>query len=147
MIEILRRFLAIVLCGLLIELPLQAELRPAPKLPPAVQEAFEEALATHYWDLFDEAAGYELRSSQIERMRAYLDEAEKGCVKRFKQRAKTLGEQRSAAQHELRKRTGDATEEQRHEMHCRVQNLSVLEEQASIFAKHAVPLAYDHYQA
>ena len=143
----MRRFVSCLLALTVSVLPAFPQSRPRAKLSPPVFEAFQEALALPYLELFDEAAGYEFNSVQIQRMRDYFDEAEGGCVRRFHKLSKSLSGERRKAQGELRRRTGSLTEQERHDLHCRIQNRRIEEEQRLMFARHSVPLAYEHYYA
>ena len=124
-----------------------AEQRPVSGLSPVVHDALEEALHRPYLELFEEAAAYEFSPTQIAKMRESLEKAEKACAKRLSSRVKSIREERTDAQSDLRKRSAKLSDEERHDLHCRVQNRRIEEDQMRMFVKHSVPLAYDHYDA
>lgn len=139
------RRLATLLGALLLAHHVQAQQAPpAPRLNPEVWDAFQEALELPYVELFEQAPGFEFSPTQIRTMREYLDTAEKACVDGMKDRAKRLEKELDRARRELRRRTGTIGEAERHELHCTIQNRRIERDQAALFAKHSVPLAYDH---
>lgn len=111
------------------------------------EQALDEALALHYAELFERAAEYEFSPSQIDRRRQTLKGDEKYCVDGYKDSAKALSKELKNARSDLRSRSDKLNEEQRHELHCRIQILEVEHNQAKMFEGNVVPLAYDNLQA
>lgn len=111
------------------------------------EQALDEALALHYADLFERAADYEFTPAQIDRRRQKLKNDEDYCVKGYKASAKTLNGELKDARSDLRSRSDKLKDEQRHELHCRIQSLETEHSQANMFADNVVPLAYDNLQA
>jgi hypothetical protein len=143
-----RKSWCLVLAGLLTALPaLPQRAPPRPRLDPATWDAFQEALDLLYLELFDQASDFEFSSTQIKPMREYLDTLEDACTDGMKDRAKKLRKELDRARNELRRRMEKLNEAERHELHCTVQNRHIEQEQAALFAKHSVPLAYDHKKA
>ena len=123
-----------------------AQQRPKVDLPPPVFSALQEALNVSYLELFDEAAGLEFSPTQIQRMREYVKRSEDSCVKGFKGQSKLLDKELYNARAALRK-SGKLSEQERHDLHCTIQNCRIEQEQAEMFARHSVPLAYAHKEA
>ncbi len=142
-----RGFVALLLCELLIALPLEAAPRVEADLDAVVFDDLQHALQKPYMELFELAAGLEFSSPQIAKMRRYLEETERQCVKGFKRQAKDLRSKLRDAQQELRKRSDRLNDTQRHELHCRIQNLRIMQAEAAMLAEHAVPVAYANEQA
>jgi hypothetical protein len=120
---------------------------PEADLSPPVLGAFQDALNLPYLELFDEAAGFEFSPTQIQRMRDYLERSEDACVKGFKQQSKSLDKELQERRSELQRKSAKLSEPERHDLHCKIQNRRIEQEQAEMFAKHSVPLAYAHKEA
>lgn len=146
-----RRVLALLVAGLLALQPATAPAAssqsvPAP-LPKEVFQAFQDALAKPYLDLFEQAEKFEFSASQIEAMRKYLDRSRDSCVRLYRQRASQYQKQREKAQAELKRRTASLDDAERRQMHCNIQNARILESQAQMLAEHAIPVAYENRKA
>ena len=111
------------------------------------EQVLDEALALHYADLFEHAVDYEFTPTQIDRRRQKLKSDEDYCVKGYEASAKTLSKELKDARSSLRSRSDKLSDEQRHELHCRIQSLEVEHNQAKMFEDNVVPLAYDNLQA
>lgn len=145
-----QRVFALLLATLLVTPPGVSQQAPRrPHLAPEVWDAFEEALELSYVEVFDQATEFEFSASQIQAMRGYFDAAEDACVDGFKDKAKGLSKDFDKARRQLRRKTnaGTVSESERHDLHCTIQNRRIEQEQAALFAKHSVPLAYQHKAA
>ncbi len=142
-----RVFLALLLCELLVGLPLPAAPPLKEELSPPVYEALQEALEKSYDDLFEEAPGLEFNDVQIRLMREYLKDGEKQCCQQFKTLAKSYRSETQRAQDELSRERERLTDTERHDLHCRIQNLRALQSQAEMLSSQAVPIAYSNKQA
>lgn len=145
-----KTFLAFLLAELLILQPpvlLAQSPKPPAGLDPRVFQDLRQALSKSYLELFEEAPRLEFSKTQIERMRSYLKDARERCVDRFKQRREQYERDLQRTQEELRRRTARLTESERHELHCRIQNLRAMRAQAEVMEKHAVPTAYENLLA
>lgn len=145
---VFRRFLALLLTELLLFAPLGAAAqRQRPPSPPEPKEVFEPLRATlekPYMELFDEAPKLEYNAAQIERMRKYLGEARQYCVREFRARRSNYQKDRERLQADLKRRTASLGDQERRDLHCRIQNLRILESQAQMLAEHAIPVAYEN---
>ncbi len=146
-----RRVLAVLLAELLALGPLPAAAQsgkpPAPPLPKEIFQSMQEALQRPYLDLFEEAARLEYSPVQIEAMRKYLDQARAFCVRQYRQRASAYQKERERAQADLKRRTAGLEDAERRRIHCRIQNLRILESQTQMLAEHAIPTAYENKKA
>lgn len=112
----------------------------AQRLPASVAIPLDQDLRGSYLTLFETAARLEYSPAQIEAMRALLKQAEDSCVGRFEEAAKRHRHDAEEAQAQLRK--AGITEEQRHDLHCRIQTARSSESQSRVIAQHAIPVAY-----
>ncbi|MEZ5361872.1 MAG: M48 family metalloprotease [Bryobacterales bacterium] len=143
-----RRICSLILTVVLTAPPTAAaQQAPQADLQPAVFSAFQNALNLSYLELFDDAAGLEFSPTQIRRMREYVKRAKDACAKGFKEQSKSLDKVLAEARSELRRESGKLSEQQRHDLHCTIQNHRIEQEQAQMFARHSVPLAYAHKEA
>ncbi|MGC8794024.1 MAG: M48 family metalloprotease, partial [Bryobacteraceae bacterium] len=149
--SLIRSFLALLLAELLALSPgvVAAQVRkaPAPPQPREVFEPLQKELQKSYLELFDEAPKLEYSAAQIERMRKYLDEAREFCTREFRTRLSNYQKQRQQLQADLKRRTASLEDPERRELHCKIQNLRILESQAQMLAEHAIPVAYENKKA
>lgn len=120
---------------------------PEPPFGANVFNPMNEALEMPYADIFEEAHRLEFSGPQVDAMDEYLDDAKDYCVEKFEDRADLLESSIDDAQDELKDRRDTIAETERHDLHCRIQNLRILESQASMLAESAVPTAFDNKQA
>lgn len=146
----LRSSLALLLCELLILLPL-APARSRSSTPPTDSAAAAQSLHSYllksYLELFELAPHVEFSSAEIENERKALEGGKDHCVKQFKERTKQYDDEMGQAQKDLKRQSASLSNEQRHEMHCRIQNLRELKGQAALLAEHGVPVAYNNMKA
>jgi Zn-dependent protease with chaperone function len=100
-----------------------------------------------YAELFDLAPTLEFRTAEIAAQRKALDKGKDFCVARFKDHAKQYGKQVDAAQKDLKKKSAGLSEDQRNQLHCKIQNLELLRSEAQALSGHAIPTAYDNLNA
>lgn len=117
------------------------EVRP----PSAVFEPLQEELKKSYQTLFETAARLEYSDSQIAKMQEYLKQAEDYCVGRFEGVSSEYGRRIDEAQKALKK--SNVTAEERHKLHCTIQDARALKSQSDVISQHAIPVAYDNKQA
>src|SRR5579884_2625706 len=111
----------------------------------AVFQPLQEDLKKSYVTLFETASTLEYSDAQIATMKQYLDQAQDYCTGRFKSVA-TEYERRVDADQAALKKTS-ITEDQRHNLHCRIQEGRILRSQADVISQQAIPVAYDNKQA
>jgi Zn-dependent protease with chaperone function len=115
----------------------------APVTP--VFQPLQEELKKSYLTLFETASKLEYRESQIAQMREFLKQAQDYCVGRFEESSKGYQRQLDEAQKGLKK--SKVTDEERHNLHCTIQDVRALKGQAEVISRHAIPVAYDNKQA
>ena len=104
-------------------------------------------LQRSYMELFALAPTLELSSADVESQRHAFADGEKMCVSRFKEHSKQYQTEIRAAQNELKKKNATITDEQRAGLHCKIQNLELLDSEAKVLANTAIPTAYDNLNA
>ncbi|HET8923565.1 MAG TPA: M48 family metalloprotease [Candidatus Acidoferrum sp.] len=123
---------------------------PAPLsagLPPKELTPLRGLLQKPYAELFDLAPKLEFSTTEIAAQRKALDKGKDFRVARFKDHAKQYGRQVDAAQKDLKKKTAGLSEDQRNQLHCKIQNLELLRSEAQALSGHAIPTAYDNLNA
>lgn len=105
----------------------------------------QEDLRKSYVTLFETAATLEYSAAQIATMQEYLKQAEDYCTGRFESIGGEYQRRVNADQGALKK--SKITDEERHNLHCRIQETRALKSQADVIAQHAIPVAYDNKQA
>lgn len=139
---------AILLCELLVAGPPLLARGPErliesrqPDLSPLRQD-----LKKSYLELFSLSPKLHFTDAEIEDARKQLKDAEQQCVDRVKEQEKDYDSQLQLLQDEV-KSTKDLPEKQRHDLHCRIQNLRALKAQMRVLQHHAIPIAYHNEEA
>jgi Zn-dependent protease with chaperone function len=117
------------------------EIRP----PAQVFDPLSEELKKPYLTLFETAAKLEYSDGQIAKMQEYLKQAQDYCVGRFENISTEYERRVDDAQKGLKK--SGITPEERHNLHCRIQDARALKSQADVISQHAIPVAYDNKRA
>lgn len=104
-------------------------------------------LQKSYLELFQLSPKLEFTATQFERMREELKKGQEYCVAQYKKRASDYETKLKQAQSQLKQVSAHADESQRHDMHCRIQNLRTLKSQAQVLAERAIPIAYENKKA
>jgi Zn-dependent protease with chaperone function len=117
------------------------EVRP----PSQVFEPLSEELKKSYLTLFETAAQLEDSDAQITKMQEYLKQAQDYCEGRFENVSSEYQRRVDDAQKELKK--SGITAEERHSLHCRIQDARALRGQADVISQNAIPVAYDNKRA
>ena len=118
---------------------------PEVKPPTQVFEPLQEELKKSYLTLFETASKLEYSDSQILKMQEYLKQAQDYCVGRFEGVSSEYERRVEDAQKALKK--SNVSDEERHNLHCRIQDARALKAQADVISQHAIPVAYDNKQA
>lgn len=118
-----------------------------PEVRPPVQvfDPLSEDLKKSYLTLFETAARLEYSDAQIAKMQEYLKQAQDYCVGRFENISSEYDRRVDDAQKGLKK--SEITAEERHNLHCRIQDARALKSQADVISQHAIPVAYDNKRA
>lgn len=121
--------------------------RPAPTPIGLEPSSLHQELQKPYLDLFRQAATLDYKAADIEKARNDLKRAQDLCVRGFKRRRDQHRDQLEGARKELKQNGSKLTEAQRHDLHCRIQEQRILQEEADVLASHAIPVAYQNRQA
>jgi Zn-dependent protease with chaperone function len=114
------------------------EVKPvAPVFDPLQQE-----LKKSYFTLFESTPTLEYSASQLTTMQEYLKQAQDYCTGRFEGVAKEYDRRVDADQAALKKL--NVTEEERHNLHCRIQENRALKSQADVIGQQSIPVAYQN---
>ena len=146
----LRACMAVLLCEVLVLLPAchkQVQLGSPAPAPPQNAEPLQKELLKDYLTLFETAPELQYSNSQINQMREHLQKGEDYCVAQFKGHVSKYKSELEQIQGELKSRGPALEEGERHSMHCDIQQLRVLESQATVLAENAIPAAYQNRQA
>lgn len=122
---------------------LSSALQPLPTQPTPLRGLLQKP----YAELFELAPTLEFGAAEIAAQRKALEKGRDFCVTRFKEHAKQYEKQVDAAQKDLKKKTASLSEEQRKQLHCKIQNLELLRSEAQALSGHAIPTAYDNLNA
>jgi hypothetical protein len=144
-----RCFLAVLLSELLVFLPCQAAEDP-PRARPSAGSPLAELsadLQKSYLQLFQLSPKLHFTDAQFDQMERLLDQGESRCKKVFNDRAASTTAQRRRVQDQLHKETATITPAQRHDFHCRIQNLRAVASRDKVLADHAIPVAYENMRA
>ncbi|HXH49609.1 MAG TPA: M48 family metalloprotease [Terriglobia bacterium] len=142
-----RACLSVVLCEILVLLPAcrkRAEVGAPPPARPQELSGLQAELQKPYMELFEISPNLRYSKQQIDSMREYLQKGEEYCVDQFKGHAENYQSELEQIQRDLKQRGSSIENGERHSMHCRIQQLRVLESQATVLSQNAIPVAYDN---
>jgi Zn-dependent protease with chaperone function len=145
-----RHFLILVLISaLIIPVGCSTGRKPLPKrtLAPEVLNPLLQETRKSYEELFEEATRPRYTSSQIEKMKTYLDQSKDYCVSSYKGRTREYERELYNASTDLYRVGGPLDEGERHERHCQIQNLRILQARSEILSEQAIPVAYENRKA
>ncbi|MFP5248873.1 MAG: M48 family metalloprotease, partial [Acidobacteriota bacterium] len=100
-----------------------------------------------YVELFQTASTLQIQPQAAQQLREQFKSSEDACRRNFRSHSSLYSKQIDAARAELKKGGEKLTWQQRHVLHCRIQNLQMLKSEADILASHAIPTAYDNLGA
>jgi Zn-dependent protease with chaperone function len=120
---------------------------PQRTLSPDVLDPLLEITRRPYAELFRDASKYRYSSEQIAKMKEYLEESQEYCEGVYENRSEQYERELREASMELYRVRGGIDESERHQRHCRIQNLRILKARADILAGQAIPVAYDNRKA
>ncbi len=150
MVRLDRRGLLALLCSELMTASLfgcggHRAVLPDVRPPAPVFEPLRDEIRKSYLTLFEAAPKLEYADGEIAAMREYLKQAEDYCIGRFEGVAAAHRRQALDAQKGLQKPS--ITADERHNLHCAIQDARALKSQADVIAQNAIPVAYDNKQA
>jgi hypothetical protein len=144
----IRRCVALCIAGLLVSATSPSLLPSSHSPADRDQKTFlNDALKQSYLDLFEYAEEPKYTAAEINSFRDGLKRSGQICVSRFKDKSKQYGKETEQAQKQLKDRGAKITESERHDLHCKIQNLRALQSQTDVLAKHAIPIAYENRKA
>src|SRR5690242_2530486 len=114
------------------------EVKPVAPVFGPLQEDLKKSYAT----LFEIAPTLEYSDAQIATMQEYLRQAQDYCTGRFESVATEYQRRVDIDQAALKKST--TSDEERHNLHCRIQEARALKSQADVIGQHAIPVAYEN---
>jgi Peptidase family M48 len=139
--------LCVILCEMLAFIPACRKRTPVGAPPPVRPQEIAELqkeLLKPYVELFEISPTLDYSASQFSTARAHLQNSENYCVDQFKGHAEKYQSELDQTQKELKQRGSSLVQGERHAMHCRIQEFRVLESQATVLARNAIPVAYDN---
>jgi Zn-dependent protease with chaperone function len=145
--DLARRAVSLCLCEVLILMPISTGFGQSTSPSPVQTESLRSYLQKSYLELFELAPSLHFTADEIKKQRESFGKGEETCVNRFKDHVKRYQKQIDSARADLKKNTAKMTAAQRKTAHCNIQNLDLLNSEAEILAKHAIPTAYDNLNA
>ena len=145
-----RPALVIFLVELLVFLPMQgtASSRQEQTASSAPQDQpVATFLRKPYLELFQISPELHLSTNQFDSESNALKSAKDRCVKRFKDQSKQYENQLETERKELKEKSSKITPEEHNAIHCRIQNLDLLQSETAVLSQHAIPTAYSNLQA
>ncbi len=145
--QLLRRALALMLCGTMLgfSIPVSSAQSATPESANALP--LRDYLQKSYSELFELAPQLSFSSTEIAKQRETFQKARDSCVDRFKDRVKGYDKDLDKERSELKKTTAKLSKAERKEAHCTIQNLDLLKSEAEVLARQAIPTAYDNLNA
>ena len=132
--------LSLILCEVLVFLPSCSKRTPVGAPPPARPQeisSLQKELQKSYLELFEISPNLRYSKNQIDSTREY-------CVDQFKGHVEKYSAEIAQVQQELKQGGSGIPEGERHAMHCKIQQLRVLESQAKVLSQNAIPVAYEN---
>jgi hypothetical protein len=147
MYKLVRQCIALCVVGLLVSAQTLAPNRAGVAHAQDKRIPVDQALKKSYLELFEYAQEPQYTAAELKSVREGLKRASDICVRRFKEKSKQYGKEIEQAQKQLKEKGGKITESERHDLHCKIQNLRALQSQTEVLAKHAIPIAYENRKA
>ena len=145
------RALVLILCELLV-------LLPAPGAPPRTGTGATRAatatvepvplqayLLKSYLDLFKLSPELHFDQAAFQAEETRLKDNQQNCVNRFKTKIKAINDEIDADQKKLKAK--GVTSDERHNLHCTIQDLLFEKSQNEVLAEHGIPVAYQNMKA
>ena len=145
--QLLRRTIALVLCGTTSGFSLPWSSAQSSETESANSMTLRQNLQTSYLELFEIAPQLSFSSTEIAKQREAFQKAKDSCVDRFKSRVKGYDKQLDKERSELKKSSAKLSKAERKQAHCTIQNLDLLRSEADVLARQAIPTAYDNLNA
>ena len=145
--ESARTIVVLVLCELLVFLPIRGDaqqLQKRAEAPKPLTNCKDLPCYVHlpYLTLFELASQLEFNPGDIEAERKALERARSFCVTQYKQKAKTYGNEVNGQEKHLKEVSEKVSDEERHTMHCTIQEARANQKEAEVLAGQAIPNAY-----
>jgi Zn-dependent protease with chaperone function len=147
--DLLRECAAVVIVPFLTAIPCRSEqvVAQSSANQDSVKLSLHDYLQKPYEVLFEVAPSLHFSAAEVDQERQALKSREESCRGRFKDHSKAYDKQLENARKDL-KLGGPALEDNpRHALHCKIQNLELLQSEADVLAGQAIPHAYDNLNA
>ncbi|HET7102749.1 MAG TPA: M48 family metalloprotease [Terracidiphilus sp.] len=146
--EQFRQLIATILVPLLAALPcLPAAAQSSQADSTTKQLPLRDYLRMSYEELFKLAPTLNFTTMEIEQERQALKRAKNSCTDRFKDHSKAYDRQLDTSRKALKSGGPTLGDAPRKELHCKIQNLELLNSEAKLLQSHAIPTAYDNLDA
>jgi Zn-dependent protease with chaperone function len=109
--------------------------------------ALRQTVEKGYTELFEIAPTMQVNPEEAQQLREAFKRGEDACRNNFRSHSKLYGKQLDAARKELKQGGAKLSQDKRHALHCRIQNLQLLRSEADVLSGHAIPTAYDNLNA
>ncbi len=142
--------IAVVLCVVLMPIPPAGAVSSGSATPITIPSELSELwqqLQHSYLYLFHNSPRWHYRSDRINEMQDFLKKARDHCQNSYKDRIHQADSQLKETQQQLRQETGKISDAERHEIHCRIQQLRKTRTEDQVLADHAIPIAYENKNA
>ena len=145
--ESARAILVLLLCELLVFLPVSGDaqqLQRRAQAPKPLTNCKDLPCYVHlpYLTLFELASQLEFSPGDIEAERKAIEQAKSFCVTQYKQKAKTYSNEVNGQEKHLKEVSEKVSDEERHNMHCTIQDARAAQKEAEVLAGQAIPNAY-----
>lgn len=120
--------------------------RSSGPLPRDLVPVWRSVHHSYMW-IFQHASKEHFSTAQYQQMSQYLQKSRNHCIKDFKGQAQSASQSIGSKEQFLQKNTATIRPHQRNAVHCRIQGLRTEKVEATVMAQHALPIAYENYQA
>jgi Zn-dependent protease with chaperone function len=146
--DLVRKSTALGLCLLIVPFSAPSGWAQTPPVEPEQsRRSLHEYLQKPYVELFEVAPTLTFSAAEVEGERQALKRGEDSCRQKFKEHSKLYNKQVEAARKELKAGGPQLGDQPRHALHCRIQNLELLQSEAEVLSSQAIPNAYDNLNA
>jgi len=146
----IRSCIIVLLCELLVLLPACSHTpkigTPAPP-PPSGLGLLSKEIRKPYLTLFKMSPELHFSSSKFTQMQKFLQKGQSYCVGQFKAHAKKYKSEIAQDKKRLKPVSSGHNNGEQHALRCKIQSLRLLESQARVLYKSAIPTAYANRQA
>lgn len=120
---------------------------PPPTVVSTVHDELQGKIALPYDELFNTASTAKFAAKDLQDMRKHLDDTQAYCTQRAKDSSARFEKQVNKGMEDLKRLAKDSGENQRHDLHCRVQEARSAQAQMDLLAHQLVPTAFQNSKA